>query len=109
MNTSTEHFTSGKELTVGETLHPAMNITDAADAARYLAAYEAYLVNMWQLTPDNAHATALSNLGYFAGYFSAETRDRVYELFHAAHPIFGTSHPTAEEAFQAGKKLGAQS
>lgn len=102
--TSTEHFKSDEPLTNAQVLGPAMQITDAADAQNYLAAYEAYMVRRWDTAPDEAHSIALSNLGYYAGYYSPETRDRVYALFNAAHPIFGTSHPTAEEAFSEGMK-----
>lgn len=48
------------------------------------------------------------NLGYFAGYYDSETRERVERLFDCAHPVFGkiseNGSPTAEEAFEAGKK-----
>jgi len=52
-----------------------------------------------------------SNLGYFAGYYSNETRERVERLFKCAHPYFGAiaekGPPTPEEAFEMGIKIGA--
>jgi hypothetical protein len=46
------------------------------------------------------------NLGYFTGYYDTATAQRVLALFKAAHPIFGTTAPTPEEAFAAGYRLG---
>ena len=53
-----------------------------------------------------------SNLGYYAGYYDAETRARVERLFRCAHPFFGAiaekGQPTAEEAFRLGLELGTK-
>jgi len=65
-----------------------------AEIARYL--YE------FGVPAKEAKQVILGNIGYMAGYFGNETRDRIYRLFGAEHPIFGTKHPTPEEAFQAG-------
>jgi hypothetical protein len=51
----------------------------------------------------NPHA--YSNVGYLAGYYGEETRKRIYDWFQTAHPIFGTSTPTADEALRAGQQL----
>lgn len=93
--TSTEHFTSGRVLTHGECLHPAMKITEQADADNYLAAYVGYLE--WRGTlPVNARSIALGNIGYFAGYFGdGEVAERMNRLFRATHPIFD-GFPTDE-------------
>ena len=48
----------------------------------------------------------LANIGYFAGYYSAEIADKTYELFETEHPIFGKTHPTKEEAFRKGMEMG---
>jgi hypothetical protein len=55
------------------------------------------------------------NLGYFAGYYDNETRERVERLFKCSHPIFGSiaknGAPTAKEALAAGMvaaKLGVK-
>ena len=84
----------GKEiLTYGECLHPAMKITDQADADQYKAAYVAYIDRQLELNPRTDEMTAEQianvNLGYFAGYYDDETRKRVEKLFHTVHPIFG--------------------
>ncbi len=51
------------------------------------------------------------NLGYFAGYYNMETRERVEKLFDAIHPIFGPvsgGAPTASQAFEIGLKMGQE-
>ena len=53
--TSTEHFTSGKHLTSGACLDPAMKIDNTEDAARYLAAYVDYIVREWGGNREDAH------------------------------------------------------
>ena len=47
-----------------------------------------------------------ANIGYFAGYYSAELQDKAYDLFETEHPIFGRSHPTPEEALRLGIEHG---
>lgn len=94
-------------LTYGEALKPAMEITDQADADQYKAAYIEWMEkHMSEAEPGmTAEQIVNSNLGYFAGYYSNETRLRVEKLFRCAHPIFGKAAkhiPTNEEAFNAG-------
>jgi len=64
------------------------------------------------LTREKAEENCRSSLGYYAGYYSNETRERVERLFKCAHPIFGSIRtegaPTFQKAFAAGKKLGEQ-
>jgi hypothetical protein len=72
------------------------------------------LVSLCRVETGLSHEEALeiqrSNLGYIAGYYSAGTRERVERLFSCAHPFFGAiaekGQPTAEEAFEIGKRLG---
>jgi hypothetical protein len=56
---------------------------------------------------EDAENVERSNLGYFAGYYNAETMERVNRLFKTTHPIFGGTIPTPEEAFEAGRQLAA--
>jgi len=51
-------------------------------------------------------AYARQNIGYVSGYYENATRFEICRVFETAHPIFGTSNPTPEEAFELGKKLG---
>lgn len=118
-----------KSLTYGETLGPAMHITDPDDAAQYLNDYAEWLVPqlkdekiaILEMAKNDANINvdaalklkALDicrhNLGYYAGYGDAALRERVESLFNCKHPIFGSikenGQPTAEQAFTAGKKL----
>lgn len=97
-------------------LQHAMKITDEADAQQYLADYVAYIQTALDKEPRKDGVTAAqiaaSNLGYFAGYYDDKTRERVERLFKCQHPIFGSiaqvGAPTAEEAFEAGKRMGAK-
>lgn len=54
--------------------------------------------------PDRNRAIEVekSNLGYYAGYYNSEIRERVERLFKCAHPIFGNVKPTPREALAAG-------
>lgn len=51
---------------------------------------------------------ALSNVGYFAGYYDRETADRIYDAFETAHPIFGRTHPSPDEAFKLGTSMATE-
>lgn len=108
-------------LTIGEALRPAMQITDEADAAQYLADYTAYIqraIETQRAYEEKPHGDGLSaeqiartNIGYFAGYYDRETRERVGRLFACEHPVFGkaaVSVPTPEQAFEAGLLRGMQ-
>jgi hypothetical protein len=54
-----------------------------------------------------------ANLGYYAGYYSTATRERVERLFSCAHPIFGAiasaGAPTPAEALLSGAVAAATS
>lgn len=81
-------------LTYGECLGPAMEITDQQDADQYLADYVKFIQGSLDREPrdDNKTAEEIAkiNLGYYAGYYSNETRERVERLFHCSHPVFGS-------------------
>ena len=101
-----------KDLTYGDILEPAMKITDREDAQQYLKSYIDYIQADLdkEKKKDDAAQIAKHNLGYFAGYYSNETRERVEKLFSCEHPLFGSikekGAPTAKEAFEIGKSLG---
>jgi hypothetical protein len=95
---------------------PAMGITDQAEADAYLAAC---VEHTQRATPPElgsvmpaplAEAIERSNLGYFAGYYDNETRERVERLFRCEHPVFGSiaknGPPTPEQALAAGRAFG---
>lgn len=88
----------GKELTkMIEVFEAALECKNKKEASEFLQTYVRSGV-----TED----VAKSNLGYFAGYYDKETSKKIYDLFGAAHPIFGQTWPTPEEAFKMGVKLG---
>ena len=92
-----------KNITIGEKYRPAMEITDQVEADAY---FEMCVEHTMRLGKSRQEAEKIerSNLGYYAGYYDHETMARVNRLFHTQHPIFGKTIPTAEEAFEAGRK-----
>jgi hypothetical protein len=86
-------------LTYGEALEPAMNITDQDDADQYKKAYIDYQLSyMENPSMKEAERIVNTNLGYFAGYYSDEVRERVERLFKCSYPIFGTINSTPASA-----------
>ena len=84
----------GRELkTIGDLMFGIECCQTREEAQEFMRLYE----------QENAHARA--NIGYVAGYFSVETADQIYDWFGVEHPIFGTSHTSAEDAFRAGMRL----
>jgi len=72
---------------------PAMKVQNAEEAQEHLDRIIEYLLfrNVgWDY--DHASDVALQNLGYFAGYYDAETHERVNHLFNTTHPIFGNDY-----------------
>jgi len=101
--------------TFRDVLEPAIEIARDRnhDAARmWFKGYSEYLST--RMSRAEAEETALSNLGYFAGYYDQEVIDAVHEVFGAVHPLLGhqdrfgrtPSPPTMEEAFAAGVRWG---
>jgi hypothetical protein len=76
-------------ITYREKYDPAMHITDPGQAAQYFE--ECVQHNMAHSTNNRGLAEAIerANLGYWAGYYSRETRLRVEELFGCEHPVLG--------------------
>lgn len=98
-----------KGATFGETLGPAMEITDQAEADDY---FEQLVVHYMEYDTDRnrreAEGIVKENLGYYAGYCGQNTQARVNRLFKTTHPVFGDKTPTPEEAFEAGKRLAGE-
>lgn len=101
------------KMTIGEAFGPAMEITDTAKADEYFAALVERNMRVFDQTRERAEADTKSSLGYYAGYYDSETRERVERLFNCSHPVFGSiakvGAPTTEEAFQAGIDFAARS
>ena len=72
----------GKKLnTMGEIFSAALSVRSKADGAVFLKTYMEWC--------HIDEPTALSNLGYFAGYYGEKERRFVADVFGAKHPIFG--------------------
>lgn len=54
---------------------------------------------------ENEHAD--TNIGYLSGYYDHKKMSQIQQWFGVAHPVFGNTIPTMDEAFEAGKQLGA--
>lgn len=70
---------------------------DQDSADRFMAQYRA------------ENTAADSNVGYLSGYYAPETMAKVQRMFKVAHPMFGSSVPSHEEAFDAGYERGLAS
>ena len=92
-----------ERMTIRECYGPAMKIRTSKAAQAYLKRLVDRSVRYSGRSPEEALSIELQNLGYYAGYYDAATMKRVYRLFGAAHPIFGTSVPSARTAFKAGR------
>ena len=94
-------------MTIGEKYGPAMEMADQAQADAYFEDCILHSMSHGK-TREKAEEIERANLGYFAGYYSDETRARVERLFRCQHPIFGAisekGPPTSEEAFNAGMR-----
>jgi len=96
-------------LTYGEALGPVADIVDQEEADQYLKEYIKYTQKFLDEKPHEEGKTAEEickiNIGYWSGWCSNETAERILKLFDCSHPIFGKKVPTPKEAFEAGKKL----
>lgn len=95
--------------TIGDIYGPAMKITEPAVAQEYFELIVKHHIEAHGQNREEAEEIIRSILGYFAGYYDNETRERVERLFTCAHPIFGpisSGAPTPEQAFEMGKKFG---
>ena len=97
-----------KNISIGDKYGPAMAITDQADADAYFQQCVAHTMAFGK-NQEEAEGIERGNLGYYAGYYSSETRERIERLFACAHPIFGAiaerGATPAGEVLEAGRKL----
>lgn len=95
-----------RNITIGDKYRPAMAVKTQDDAD---ACFEALVEHTmgWGKSRAEAETIERANLGYYAGYYDSETRERVERLFKCAHPIFGAiaekGPPTAAEALEKGR------
>jgi hypothetical protein len=105
--------TFSKDANYGDRYGAAMSITDPHEAQEYLEGLVDWHVEKWMKdwnNPDREEAERIerANLGYFAGYYDAETYECVMRLFDTSHPVFGKTPPAQEEAFRLGYERGKQ-
>ena len=97
------------DITMGDKYRPAMSMTDPEQAEAYFEECVAHYMSFGK-SREEAESIERQNLGYFAGYYDDETRERVERLFKCAHPIFGkiseNGAPTPEQAFSMGIAAG---
>jgi hypothetical protein len=97
------------KITIGDKYGPALDITDQAEADEYFERCVRHTMRFGK-TRAEAETIEKSNLGYYAGYGSSETRERVERLFRCSHPVFGSiaanGSPSPLEAFAAGVTRG---
>ena len=77
-----------RKITIGEKYGPAMDMTDEKEAKAYFDECVRHTMSHGK-TLAEAIFIEKANLGYYAGYYSAETRKRVERLFQCQHPFFG--------------------
>jgi hypothetical protein len=92
-------------VSVDDKYGPAMDITDQAEADSYFEKCVQHNMS-FGTSRTRAEEVEKTNLGYFAGYYDAETRERVERLFRCSHPIFGSiaenGPPTTDQALMSG-------
>lgn len=98
-----------RQITIGEKYGPAMKITEQAEADRYFQECVAHNMMLSGGSQEEAEAIERDSLGYYAGYYSSETRERVERLFRCKHPVFGAiaenGQPDAAKALKAGMEM----
>ena len=98
-----------EKISIGDKYGPAMSITDQVEADAYFQACVDHTMTYHRKTRSQAEALERANLGYYAGYYDTETRERVERLFQCLHPVFGSiaqnGAPSTEEAFEAGRRM----
>ena len=97
-----------EKMTYGEKYDPAMKVQTQEEAAAYFERCVTHTMRFGK-TRQEAESIERSNIGYFAGYYDSKTAARVYRLYGFGHPIFGTTQPTPDEAFEAGKRMAIES
>ena len=98
-------------MTIGERYASVMEIIDQPQADE---CFQRLVQERIEAGKSRKEAERLerASIGYYAGYYSHEVRERVERLFNCAHPVFGSiaenGTPTLKEALDAGKNLAAK-
>lgn len=107
-----------QNIKINEKYGPAMNIETQDEADAYFLKLVEHTMEMWKhrgesaKTRHEAEALERNNLGYYAGYYGDETRERVERLFKTEHPIFGSiaknGPPDPDAVLRRGILMGQQ-
>ncbi len=93
------------KVTYGEAYGPAMSILAQDEADAYFELLIEHHMRIFGGSREQAETKERQSLGYYAGYYSDETQQRVNRLFKTTHPVFGDTTPTPEEAFEMGRNM----
>ena len=98
-----------KSNTYGDIYGPAMSLTTKEEADDWWESAVENLTTKFGKSQEEAEDLVSQNLGYWTGYYDAETAQRTFALFahrNVSHPIFGKRRDvTPREAFDAGARL----
>lgn len=95
-------LSAGTRVSIGDKYGYAMEITDEKEAAEYFEKCVRHNLSFGECERPRAEEVERANLGYYAGYYDNETRQRVERLFNCSHPIFGKA---TEAPVDPGKAL----
>jgi hypothetical protein len=95
-------------------LDSLVKATDKATAQTLLDEYIEDIQRYYRAASDlknytEAKRLALNNIGYYAGYYDQETRERVELLYGARHPVLGSAlgnQLTSEQIYKIGVDYG---
>lgn len=95
-----------RETTFGEKYGPAMTVKTQEDADAYFNRCVEHTM-LFGKTREQAETIERHNLGYWAGHYGAEVRERIERLFKCKHPVFGAiaekGQPSVADAFEKGR------
>jgi hypothetical protein len=98
-------------ITYGKKYDRAMDIKTQEEADEYFELCVQHTMSFGK-SREEAEQIEKTNFGYWAGYFSADTRQRIERLFRCEHPFFGSidknGPPSAERALKLGIAWGKQ-
>ena len=104
----------GKNLkTMGEVFDMALKLakTNKEEAQNFFTLYVEHIFkdNDEVNSLYEAERVAKANFGYFAGYYSQEVCDIIYETYQCSHPIFGNKpfEVNPEDAYKKGLEMGS--
>ena len=88
--------------TIGELVDAVLSVSSPKDATEFYEGYLEYLQVLGK-SRGRAEEIAKSNIGWCFGEGMAPDRVEMWvETCQAYHPIFGSTIPTAEEAYKTG-------